>query len=240
MTPYVGHLLWGDGQNRQYYGINMKKLFDEMVVGGSIDDVLDRISEREFTGVPLDLSKNPLRNLKNNCIVLAALLSVAAANDGLSPEESRTIMENAVKNFEKVRTLEEGRAATEELTREYAAKRDALRHFPSRDPLVIDTARYIRDHIYDVLKTGEIADALFVSRSYLSQRFRDETGLTLTAYIRRQKVTEAKRLIRRTDLSLVRIADQLAFSSQSYFTKVFREETGMTPKEFRESERAVR
>ena len=228
-----------DDQNRQYYGINMKKLFDEMVVEGSIDDVLDRISEPEFTGIPLDLSRNPLRNLKNNCIVLATLLAVAAVNDGLSKEESREIMERAVRNFAKLRTLEEGRAAVSDLTREYAARRDALRHFPSRDPLVIDTARYIRDHIYEALKTGEIADALYVSRSYLSQRFREETGLTLTAYIRRQKVAEAKRLILRTDMSLVRIAGQLAFSSQSYFTKVFREETGMTPKEFRESERAA-
>ena len=229
-----------DGQNRQYYGINMKKLFDEMVVEGSIDDVLDRISEPEFTGIPLDLSRNPLRNLKNNCIVLATLLAVAAVNDGLSKEESREIMERAIRNFAKLRTLEEGRAAVSDLTREYAARRDALRHFPSRDPLVIDTARYIRDHIYEALKTGEIADALYISRSYLSQRFREETGLTLTAYIRRQKVAEAKRLILRTDMSLVRIAGQLAFSSQSYFTKVFREETGMTPKEFRESERAAR
>ncbi len=58
------------------------------------------------------------------------------------------------------------------------------------------------------------------------------TGKYVSEFIMERVITEAKRLILVTDLSLKEIAFQLGFEEQSYFTKVFKKHTGITPTEF--------
>ena len=69
--------------------------------------------------------------------------------------------------------------------------------------------------------------------SYLSTRFRKETGLTFSAYVERLRMDLARRLLRETDLSILNVALESGFQSQQYFSRVFHSETGMTPKEYR-------
>jgi AraC-like DNA-binding protein len=49
----------------------------------------------------------------------------------------------------------------------------------------------------------------------------------------KERMLEAKRMLRDTDLPVSAIADRLAFCSQSYFTKNFTRMEGMTPVEYR-------
>ena len=58
------------------------------------------------------------------------------------------------------------------------------------------------------------------------------TGKYVSEVIMERVITEAKRMILVTDLSLKEIAFQLGFEEQSYFTKVFKKHTGITPTEF--------
>ena len=78
-----------------------------------------------------------------------------------------------------------------------------------------------------------MAQDLFLSRSYLSTKFKKETGMTLSQYIQEQKIEKAKSLLKTTDRSILEIATYLGFSSQGYFQNVFKKLTGMTPKEYR-------
>ena len=76
-----------------------------------------------------------------------------------------------------------------------------------------------------------------MSASYLSRLFKKETGLSVSSYIRQQKIEMAKNLLRFSDSSMIEIANQLAFSSQSHFIQQFREVTGITPKKYRDESR---
>ncbi|MDE5718010.1 MAG: helix-turn-helix transcriptional regulator, partial [Lachnospiraceae bacterium] len=80
----------------------------------------------------------------------------------------------------------------------------------------------------------EIAQQIGVSSGYLSRLFKKETGESVSAYIRAQKIQMAKNMLRYSDYTLVDIANRLAFSSQSHFIQQFREQTGMTPKKYRD------
>ena len=73
-----------------------------------------------------------------------------------------------------------------------------------------------------------------MSRPYLSARFRDETGETLTVFILKEKVEEAKRLLRYSDKTFSVIGSYLGFSSPGHFTQIFKKYTGRTPTEYRE------
>ncbi len=52
-------------------------------------------------------------------------------------------------------------------------------------------------------------------------------------FVLKEKIEEAKRLLRYTDKSLNAIAAYLGFSSQSHFANTFRKYAGKSPSEFR-------
>ena len=59
-----------------------------------------------------------------------------------------------------------------------------------------------------------------------------EVEITLL-FVLKEKIEEAKRLLRYTDKSLNAIAAYLGFSSQSHFANTFRKYSGKSPSEFR-------
>lgn len=89
------------------------------------------------------------------------------------------------------------------------------------------------ENLYAPLRVEEVAAALGDSRSYLSTRFRQQTGMTLTRYILQEKVFEAQWLLQFSEESLLDIANTFGFSSQSHFQNVFKSVTGETPMAFR-------
>ena len=79
-----------------------------------------------------------------------------------------------------------------------------------------------------------IAGALYMSRPYLSKKFKEDTGENIADFILKEKTEEAKRLLRYSDKSLTAIGSYLGFSSASHFSRVFKTYVGSTPSEYRE------
>lgn len=91
----------------------------------------------------------------------------------------------------------------------------------------------VHRHISEAITTENVAKALFISRSRLSVKFKQETGEKLVDFILKEKVTEAKRLLRYTDKPVSAISAYLGFSSQSHLTHVFKKYAGCLPNEYR-------
>jgi AraC-like DNA-binding protein len=102
-------------------------------------------------------------------------------------------------------------------------------------PVVKKISRDVSAYLYEKTSPAAIAHRLGMSASYLCRHFKQETGKTISAYINEVKMTEGKRLLESTDLSLVEISAQLGYSSQNYFHRVFKKTTGLTPAEYRNS-----
>ena len=81
----------------------------------------------------------------------------------------------------------------------------------------------------------ELADRVHLNANYLSTLFRENTGMTFSDYLTRQRLNIAKRLLLGTDKKIYTIAEETGFSSAKYFIKVFRDFEGVTPKAFRAS-----
>ena len=95
------------------------------------------------------------------------------------------------------------------------------------------------DDIHTVEGVQSLHDEMVIAyaermRRYLSRLFKKETGISVSAYIREQKIEIAKNLLRYSDYSMIDIANRLSFSSQSHFIQQFREAVGMTPKKYRD------
>ena len=73
---------------------------------------------------------------------------------------------------------------------------------------------------------------------YLTEKFKYETGLSVSDYVRNAKINRAKMLLQSTDLSVSEIAERLAFNSANYLIRVFKELEGCTPAAFMEKLKA--
>lgn len=93
--------------------------------------------------------------------------------------------------------------------------------------------QFINSHLYRKITLSELASYCDVTPQYLSGVFHRETGLTITAYIRKEKLKLASQMLENTVFSINRISTLLDFPSQSAFTEAFKEEYGTTPGKFR-------
>jgi LacI family transcriptional regulator len=82
----------------------------------------------------------------------------------------------------------------------------------------------------DVLKQTQS-----VSRMTFYRDFRQETGESPAAYIRRTRLDAACRLLSTTPLEITQIAELSGFTSSNYFAQVFRRDIGMAPNQYRKS-----
>jgi AraC-like DNA-binding protein len=103
-------------------------------------------------------------------------------------------------------------------------------------PLSHQAMDYARSHITESLDGESVASALGVSRKTLCTRFKNDTGETFAAYVRRLRVERARRLLDTSDYDIAQIAYQTGFSSQSHLQTAFKNATGYTPREWRTRE----
>lgn len=85
------------------------------------------------------------------------------------------------------------------------------------------------------LQRDELAALVHISPGYLGRIFKKETGMALTDYIIKKRISVAKQLLTKTSLSITSISEKVGISYSSYFTKLFKEQVGMTPQEYRQN-----
>lgn len=115
-----------------------------------------------------------------------------------------------------------------ELTKAVRKEGEARMH-----PISHQAMDYVRSHLTEQLDGESVASALGVSRKTLCTRFKNETGETFAAYVRRLRVERARRLLDTTDYEIAQIAYRTGFSSQSHLQTAFKSATGLTPREWR-------
>ena len=57
--------------------------------------------------------------------------------------------------------------------------------------------------------------------------------MSISEYITKARVEEAKQLLRISTMSITEIAEKLSYWDATYFSKVFRKATGVTPSEYK-------
>ena len=78
------------------------------------------------------------------------------------------------------------------------------------------------------------AERLRTTPEILNKECKTHTGLSAKQLQLDTQLTEAKRLLLYTSLTINEIAYRLGFEDSSYFTRIFREKTSLTPSAFQE------
>ena len=92
---------------------------------------------------------------------------------------------------------------------------------------------YVQDNIFENITLSDICSHIGLNRNSLARYFKKDTGLSVSEYIKKQKLLKARELLRNKKLSITDISNMLKYSDQSYFTQQFRKEFNMTPKQCR-------
>lgn len=85
------------------------------------------------------------------------------------------------------------------------------------------------------LTVADIGKAVYLSSTYVSLLFKQETGQTVGEYLTQVRVDKAKKLLRDPQYKFYDICYAIGYTDPSYFTKLFKKVTGVTPSAYRDS-----
>ena len=100
------------------------------------------------------------------------------------------------------------------------------------DPDVAAAVRFIRQHACEHMRTSDLLEAIGVSKSTLTERFKKVMGKTIHEETRETMLLRARQLIADGGLSLKQVAAQAGFTHIQHMTNLFRQYVGQTPRDF--------
>ncbi|WP_102347241.1 helix-turn-helix domain-containing protein [Bacillus sp. Marseille-P3661] len=94
--------------------------------------------------------------------------------------------------------------------------------------------RFIQLNYGDQLTLKDMADLVYLSPSYFSKLFKEETGTTFVEYLSWIRVQKAKSMLRMSSIPIDVIANNTGFKNSSYFSTIFKRVEGKTPSQYRD------
>lgn len=167
---------------------------------------------------------------KNKMIVLNTLLRKA-----IEPSKVHPYYIDAISS-KYSRIIEEANEVPNEMmwqmTRDYCAyvRRYSLKEY---SPAVQKVMNYVNLNVAEPLALKSLAAMCFISPSYLSALFKQETGSTLIDYINTQRVNRAAQLLVQNNHTIAAVAEEVGILDVNYFTKIFKKTLGVTPTRYR-------
>ena len=100
--------------------------------------------------------------------------------------------------------------------------------------LVQNIKKYVDAYYASEINNTSRADVMQLSPNYMGCIFKRETGISINEYINKVRITEARRLLKETNLMVYEVAYRVGFNDQHYFSSVFKRVVGVAPKEYKE------
>jgi len=194
-----------------------------------LESFLSRITPSSFEQRVAD----PLRNLKNYCIITNTLLRKAAEQGGVHPIYIDSVSTDFAFKIEQLSSPVSGSGLIAEMARSYC---QLVRNHTTKDysSPIQNAIILIEGNLSGDLSLTRLARELNVNSSYLSTLFKKETGKTVTDYITNRRVSHAKHLLKSSRLQVQTVGQLCGFEDVHYFSKVFKRLTGCTPKQYRQ------
>ncbi len=184
-------------------------------------------------GVPVR-SDDILRQSKTSIIVFTSLVCRAAIEGGLSPEEAYALGDSYIQTAESAQSLDDLNPLSHMMYDDFIRRVHKCRTNPKLSMQVQKCVDYIEMHLEEKIRAADLAALVGYTEYYLTHKFKEETGLSVTDYAKFAKIERAKVLLKSTDMTVQDIAASLAFNTRNYFSRIFQEVTGQTPMEYRE------
>lgn len=196
-----------------------------------IQDILDEVK----IGVALwkqYSSEEFLPALRRNFIKILSAACFMAVEAGAQFQKTMQLADEYIRQAQMLQNTDAGysllKTALNTFTRAVSQNHAVVYSKPVRQ--VLD---HITIHYQEKITLEKLAEVTKLSTYYLSNLIKKETGLILAEHISRARVEQGKKLLRKTNMSILEIAQEVGYNYQNHFTSVFRRQTGVTPTEYK-------
>ncbi|GHU86645.1 hypothetical protein FACS189476_00170 [Spirochaetia bacterium] len=109
-----------------------------------------------------------------------------------------------------------------------------MKEFKAGNPKISSIINYIKKNYSNpLICEDQICEKFNISVSSLSHTFKEQVGMSFTAYIQARRIERAKHLIATTNDSIDDIAEKIGYSSGGSMFKMFKQIEGLSPSQFR-------
>ena len=103
----------------------------------------------------------------------------------------------------------------------------------AKTPFVSAFEVWLMSHYTQNISLEDAAVSMGMSGAYFSRKVKAETGKTFLEHLTELRVTNAKKRLVTTSMSVSDIGHSVGYPDSNYFVKVFKRSTGLTPSEYR-------
>ena len=108
------------------------------------------------------------------------------------------------------------------------------------ESLIKGITEYINENYTSPLSLCSIASQFGISKSYLSQIYKDITGIGLNEYINYVRIEKASKLLSETNLTITEISFSCGFNDSNYFSTKFKKLKGISPLQYAKNQKAIK
>lgn len=99
--------------------------------------------------------------------------------------------------------------------------------------IVETTLTFLKKNYQKHLSLDDLAAQVFLSKDYFSRVFRENTGMSVSAFLQKLRIEEACKLLTTTNYTVDQIASLCGFGDVKHFYTTFKKRTGTTPRQYR-------
>lgn len=210
------------------------ELEEQMIHAVSLGDmtILDKFSSPRFISRRL---ADPVRNWKKYCIIMNTILRKAAQQGGVHPYDLDRVSSQFAEKIELLPTTDKANQLMKEMITFYCKLVQQCK-VQGYSKVIQQAIIYIHHNLpYPSLTLDAVANELELNSSYLSKRFKQETGKTITEYIMNLRMNLAIQMLSSTQLQIQTISQHCGILDVNYFTKMFKKTFHKTPTDYRKT-----
>lgn len=98
---------------------------------------------------------------------------------------------------------------------------------------ILEAKRYMQQHYQEALRLETVSNVVGFNATYFSALFKKETGQNFMDYLTELRISKAKTLLCRDDLSVQDVAELVGYRELKYFSRLFKKITGVSPSDYK-------
>lgn len=200
------------------------------------DSATARALLNEILGHVLLQSGSNLEMIRSRVVELVVLLSRAAVKGGADAEAIFGLNYSYLKEIDSLGSFEDLTYWLSEIMARFTQYVFNFTNAKHVD-VIYKAIDYMKHNYMKKLSLEDVAGSVYLSPSYLSKVFKDETNYNFNNYLNLIRIEESKKLLGDSSIPLVDISCKVGYEDQSYFTKVFKKLEGVSPGKYRQMTR---
>ena len=206
-------------------------LLSHYVSIGDEKNALELMKSNSFTSIDR-LPDYPIRNAKNLTITLNTICRKALEDSSIDTYLIHLLSEKYAIKIENIKTIKDITPLITSMIKSYCnlVNEHSVEY---NSPLVNNAVNYIKINYKTEVNLEDISKSLFVHPNYLSYKFKNDTGYTITEYLNTIRIKESKVLLKSTNDSISNIAYLVGYNDSKYFSRIFKKFNNITPSQYR-------